>query len=227
MRIRLPRSLASFVVCSFALLFLYVIGHGRVHAALGHLCRPARRTGSASATLWTACGKEFRAWRIGHVPACWFPARQRQEEQDRERPSSRPSRSGRRAGDRRRRPLPHPPRPRAPRRHQEVRIHEESPIGDYIYARLSSFYQLLLMVSFVPFLVYFMLSWRDHINRSFPAVLPRRGPAGGGAQPARHRRHGAGIRGRELPAGAILLAMISSVLFWCDAACRIPCWWAR
>jgi predicted PurR-regulated permease PerM len=33
--------------------------------------------------------------------------------------------------------------------------------------RLGSFYQILLMVSFVPFLVYFMLSWRDHINRSF------------------------------------------------------------
>ena len=49
-----------------------------------------------------------------------------------------------------------------------MRIHEEStPIGDYISSRLSSFYQILLMVSFVPFLVYFMLSWRDHINRSF------------------------------------------------------------
>src|SRR5260370_11519875 len=40
-------------------------------------------------------------------------------------------------------------------------------IGDYIYARLSSVYQVLLMSSFIPFLVYFMLSWRDHINRSF------------------------------------------------------------
>src|SRR5258705_5939874 len=34
-------------------------------------------------------------------------------------------------------------------------------------ARLNSFYEILLMISFVPFLVYFMLSWRDHINRSF------------------------------------------------------------
>src|SRR3989442_3319430 len=30
-----------------------------------------------------------------------------------------------------------------------------------------SLYQILLMASFVPFLVYFMLSWRDHIHRSF------------------------------------------------------------
>ena len=50
----------------------------------------------------------------------------------------------------------------------EVRIHEESsPIKDFISVRLGSFYQIMLMASFVPFLVYFMLSWHDHIHRSF------------------------------------------------------------
>lgn len=50
----------------------------------------------------------------------------------------------------------------------EVRIHEDrNPIADYIYARLGALYEVLLMASFVPFLVYFMLSWRDHIYRSF------------------------------------------------------------
>jgi predicted PurR-regulated permease PerM len=50
----------------------------------------------------------------------------------------------------------------------EVRIHEDrNPIGDYIYARLHTVYEFLLMASFVPFLVYFMLSWGDHIHRSF------------------------------------------------------------
>ena len=51
----------------------------------------------------------------------------------------------------------------------EVRIHEEDRnlIADYIYARLGTVYEFLLMASFVPFLVYFMLSWRDHIYRSF------------------------------------------------------------
>jgi predicted PurR-regulated permease PerM len=32
---------------------------------------------------------------------------------------------------------------------------------------LSAYYNVLLMISFVPFLVYFMLSWRDHIRKSF------------------------------------------------------------
>ena len=49
-----------------------------------------------------------------------------------------------------------------------MRIHEDrNPIADYIYARLGTVYEFLLMASFVPFLVYFMLSWRDHIYRSF------------------------------------------------------------
>jgi predicted PurR-regulated permease PerM len=56
----------------------------------------------------------------------------------------------------------------APGAIQEVRIHEDrSPLADFIYPRLGTLYEFVLMVSFVPFLVYFMLSWRDHIYRSF------------------------------------------------------------
>jgi predicted PurR-regulated permease PerM len=42
-----------------------------------------------------------------------------------------------------------------------------SPISDWVSTRLSSLYEFFLMASFIPFLVYFMLSWRDHIHRSF------------------------------------------------------------
>jgi predicted PurR-regulated permease PerM len=50
----------------------------------------------------------------------------------------------------------------------EVRIHEDrNLVADYIYSRLGTVYEFLLMASFVPFLVYFMLSWRDHVYRSF------------------------------------------------------------
>ena len=58
--------------------------------------------------------------------------------------------------------------PAAPGAIPEVRIHEDSsPIKQFISVRLGSFYQIMLMASFVPFLVYFMLSWHDHIHRSF------------------------------------------------------------
>ena len=51
---------------------------------------------------------------------------------------------------------------------QEVRIHDDrSPFTEFVYTRLSTLYEFILMVSFVPFLVYFMLSWRDHLYRSF------------------------------------------------------------
>ncbi len=51
---------------------------------------------------------------------------------------------------------------------QEVRIHQDSnPIADFVYPRLASLYQFLLMASFVPFLVYFLLSWGGHVNRAF------------------------------------------------------------
>jgi len=59
------------------------------------------------------------------------------------------------------------PAPVVPAPIQEVRIHEEkNPIAD-IYGRISTVYEFVLMGSFVPFLVYFMLSWRDHIYHSF------------------------------------------------------------
>ena len=57
---------------------------------------------------------------------------------------------------------------------QEVRIRpERPPIVEFIHSHLDSLYQTLLMASFVPFLVYFMLSWRDHIQPRLPATVRR------------------------------------------------------
>ena len=82
----------------------------------------------------------------------------------------------------------------------EVRIHEDrNPIADYVYARLGTVYEFLLMASFVPFLVYFMLSWRDHIQRSFLRFFEGARPGRGGAQPRRSGRNGPRFRGGKLP----------------------------
>ena len=73
-----------------------------------------------------------------------------------------PSLTASKAG-RKRRPDPSIPPPIP-----EVRIHADpKPIWTYLYGYMASFYDVLLMASFVPFLVYFMLSWRDHLRRSF------------------------------------------------------------
>jgi predicted PurR-regulated permease PerM len=52
---------------------------------------------------------------------------------------------------------------------QEVRIQPgRPPLVEFIHSHLASLYETLLIGSFVPFLVYFMLSWRDHVQ---PALL--------------------------------------------------------
>ena len=51
---------------------------------------------------------------------------------------------------------------------QEVRIHSDpKPVIPLLYSYVSGYFHILVMASFIPFLVYFMLSWRDHISKSF------------------------------------------------------------
>jgi predicted PurR-regulated permease PerM len=60
----------------------------------------------------------------------------------------------------------------APPAIQEVRLHTEpKPIITTMYFYLSGYFHILVMASFVPFLVYFMLSWRDHISKSVMRIF--------------------------------------------------------
>ena len=82
-----------------------------------------------------------------------------------------------------------------------------APVGEFIYARLGSFYEILLMASFVPFLVYFMLSWRDHINRSFLQFF-----RGEGRLVAARSLAGIAEMVRAFVVGNFLLGLLLSVL---------------
>ena len=191
--------------------------NGRLHATFGDLQRSARRTASASATLWTTCGKECRAWRTAPTRWCFRRASARRSRTGCA-PSSRPNRRARRAkGRNRRRPR------RPPGAIQEVRIHEESPPGRlYLCAP-----QLVLpapadgLFRAVPGVLHAELA-RPHQSQ-LPAILSRRGPPGCHAQPAGHCGHGAGLRGGKLPAGAVAGAA-SARPFSGRCGCRIPCW---
>ena len=101
----------------------------------------------------------------------------------------------------------------------EVRIHDDrNPVFEYIYGQLGTLYQLALMASFVPLLVYFMLSWREHIYQSFLRFFdePVRTTA------ARSMRGIAGMA-RAFVVGnfmiGLILVAISSALF---AVIRLP-----
>ena len=223
MRIRFPRSLASFVVCSIALALLYVIGLGAYSQLSGlydELPKYGERIGQIIDNFQQkVSGMEEQTYRV------LVPARQRQEEerrraqQQQQQQAEQAARKGRKgSGASTGIPLqplipgaiPVNPNAGIP----EVRIHEEStPIGDYIYSRLCSFYQILLMASFVPFLVYFMLSWRDHINRSFLQFFH-----GEDRLVAARSVQGIADMVRAFVVGnfllGMLLAIISSAMFW-------------
>lgn len=152
-RIRFPRPLASFVVCTAALLFLYVVGAGayaQLAVLTGDLPRYGDRIGQiVEGVQQKLDDAEQQTWRL------LAPNKQQPPQ------PQPPARTGKRSKTQ-------PPIPAQPAVIPEVRIHEErTPVVDFVSANLGSFYQILLMASFVPFLVYFMLSWRDHINRSF------------------------------------------------------------
>ncbi|MEX2262285.1 MAG: AI-2E family transporter [Bryobacteraceae bacterium] len=156
MRLRLPRSLASFVICSLALLVVYLLGLGvysQMSVLVDDLPTYSRRIGEVlEAARDRVEGMERATYRL------IVPRRQQEKQQEvLEQAKTKKKTRGRPA---------EPVLPLEPTI-QEVRIHSESPMLAYFYSRLGSLYQMLLMASFVPFLVYFMLSWRDHIHRSF------------------------------------------------------------
>ena len=212
MRIRFPRSLASFVVCSFALALLYVIGMGAYSQLSGlydELPKYGQRIGDLVDVIQQKInGMEDQTYKV------LVPARQRQEEERRKQQEL--ALAAAKKGKKGAMPAP---QPAATGAIPEVRIHEDAtPIGDYVYSRLSSLYQVLLMASFIPFLVYFMLSWRDHVNRAFLQFFH-----GEDRLIAARSVQGIADMVRAFVVGnfvlGLLLALISSTLFW---ALRVP-----
>ncbi len=56
--------------------------------------------------------------------------------------------------------------PSEPEDKNSVTIRERSGLGNYLGHNVSAVSEIFLSVSFVPFLVYFMLSWQDHVRAS-------------------------------------------------------------
>jgi predicted PurR-regulated permease PerM len=149
---------ASFIVCSVALLVLYLLGLGlytQFSAFVQELPTFSQRLNELvdnvagrvddveKRTIEVVIPKRFQ----GLQPTPGIPA-----------PDNVRRRRGAKVAE----------QPAAPAPIQEVRIHTEpTPVLTYVYGYVRSFYDVLLMASFVPFLVYFMLSWRDHMRRAF------------------------------------------------------------
>jgi predicted PurR-regulated permease PerM len=202
MRVRLPRSVASFLVCSTALMVLYLMGLGAYTQVAGlweELPRFSQRVSDV-----VEGGRQKIDDLENKTYGALFPQKKPQPP-----------------------PAPPPPQTKRSKRNEpalpvvmlpgiipEVRIHEEQkPLSDLLYERMGSLYQILLMASFVPFLVYFMLSWRDHIHRSFLQFFE-----GEDRVAAARSLQGIGDMVRGFVVGnfllGVLLAVLSSLAFW-------------
>jgi len=113
------------------------------------------------------------------------------------------------------------PEPVLPPPVQEVRIQQEpTALLRYAYDYLQSVYSVILMASFVPFLVYFILSWGDHLRSRLIVTLE-----GEPRYTVMKALDGVGDMVRAYVVGnfllGVLLAVMSSILF---AVVGLPYW---
>ncbi len=156
-KLRLPRPLASFVVCSIALFGIYLLGVG-IYTEFAGLVEDLPMYSDRINKLADDIGSRIDAAETRTYQLIVPKRFQDQPVAAQTQPVS--------PGRGRRKPAAAQPGTVPPI--QEVRIHSEpKPLYSFVYGYVRSFYDIGLMASFVPFLIYFMLSWRDHLKRSF------------------------------------------------------------
>jgi len=160
-RVRIPRPLATLLVCLVAVLTLYVAGLSLWNQLSGIARDAPELQNNLTAAVERATAK---IQSMGDSAAHVLGTGAKPAPAPAPVPVVEPNPAAKK-GKKTTAPAPAVPQPGAI---QEVRIHEDrNPIADYVFASLGTVYQFVLMASFVPFLVYFMLSWRDHIYKSF------------------------------------------------------------
>jgi predicted PurR-regulated permease PerM len=212
-KLRLPRSVASFIVCSIALLTLYLMGLGLYTQFSGfveELPTYSQRMNQMVDNIATQVDQFEKQTYQTMVPKRF------QEKEPQATGTQTPDNARRKRGNK-----PAPEQAAPPTTIPEVRIHPEpTPILSYVYGYLSSFYDVVLMASFVPFLVYFMLSWRDHMRRSFLYLF-----SGPGRQVAGKSWEGVANMVRAYVIGnfilGLLISIISCIFFF---TIRLPYW---
>lgn len=207
MKLRLPRGLASFMVCSIALAFLYLAGLGLYTeslAIIGDLPVYSDRINE----IVDAASSRAERWE-NNLYQTVVPKRFQNGGNSAPETPPAPARGKKKAE-----PAVPPPIP-------QVRVLQEpTPLVNYLYSYLRSFYDVLLMASFVPFLVYFILSWGDHLRSRLLFTLE-----GDSRYTVSKAMDGVGDMVRAYVIGNFLLGVVlsvaSSILF---ASVKLPYW---
>lgn len=215
MRLRLPRGFASFLVCSLALLMLYLaalLTYSQAQGLFEELPSYTKRMNDLSDKVLMEVESAEKTINDMMAPKRVREMEAQRREQERQLAEQKL---------RRRRATDPPMAPLLPPAVQEVRIRpERSPIVEYLFSNWREFYDIALMVSFVPFLVYFMLAWRDHFVYNFLQVFSgaSRGIAAGTLD-------GIAQMTRAYVVGNFLLGLVLAVLstgfFW---VVKVPYW---
>ncbi|MSV34158.1 MAG: AI-2E family transporter [Bryobacterales bacterium] len=211
MKLRMPRALASFVVCSMGLICLYLAGVGIYLQGLD-IADDLPAYGTRINEMVDSVAARMEKFENG-VYASLVPKRLQPQNGVTADPAPAPAD----ARGKRKKAEPHPPPPTV----QEVRIQQEpTPLFSYVYSYLAEYYSALLMTSFVPFLVYFLLSWRDHLRNRYLMLFQ-----GEHRDEAAAAWHGLGDMVRAYVIGnfllGILLTVASGLLF---ASVKLPYW---
>jgi predicted PurR-regulated permease PerM len=209
MKLRMPRGLASFVVCTIALVVLYLAGLG-LYLQSQQIAADLPAYGARINEMVDSVATRMESIENG-IYRSLVPRRlQPQGDAATTEPTDPPVRG-------RKKKVEPPPPPAV----QEVHIQQEpTPLFTYAYAYLADYYNVLLMASFVPFLVYFLLSWRDHIRARYLLLFE-----GENRQAAVATWHGLGDMVRAYVIGnsllGLLLSVASALLF---ASVKLPYW---
>jgi predicted PurR-regulated permease PerM len=149
MKLRLPRPAATGIVIGVALIGVYITA-SIAWAQLSILAEDLPTYASRVSELWSSASDRLDQFEKSTADRI-VPQRLRdQDQQIQQKPQQAMQARRRRAKQ------PELPAPSAAPVIQEVRIHTDP----------KPFITTLYTFSFVPFLVYFMLSWRDHLNKS-------------------------------------------------------------
>ncbi len=209
MKIRMPRGLASFLVCALWLGCLYLAGLGLytegVSMAADLPAYGVRINQIVESAAARADSFEKNVYRT------LVPKRFQDQEAAPQPPPEPVVRGRRKAAE------PAPVTPPV----QEVRLRQEpTAVLSYVYEYVHSFYSVLLMASFIPFLVYFILSWGDHLRSRLLFTLE-----GEPRYTVAKALDGVGDMVRAYVVGnfllGILLSLASVILF---AAVSLPYW---
>ncbi len=197
MRLRLPRSFASFLVCAISLTLMYLSGLG-IYVQTADLVEDLPRYSSRMNELIDEVVLSLEGAERT-VTTFIVPKRLREPQQAQQPAEPPPSRTTRR---RQAEPVM-PPANTLPPAVQEVRIKAEGgPLVRYLTDNIDYVLHVLLLSSFVPFLVYFMLSWRDHLRRAYLQMF-----TGPGRHAAGRSWQGIGDMARAYVVGNFLLGL--------------------